>query len=137
MTEPNENPLKYQVGGDHYRRLKYQPIQLIHDLNLDFDRANCIKYVARLGHKGNPIEDIQKIRQYLKFYEEKQKPKAEKLTQFIHQFHSFKILNFIHSLIYGDIAMAEFYLDQIEAKIREEKSHELSEVQNENEGLFD
>lgn len=120
MTE-NENPLSFQVGGDHYRRLKYQPIQLIHDLNLDFDRANCIKYVARLGHKGDPFEDIQKIRQYLQFYEEKQKPKAEKLSQFVAQFHSFKILNFFHSLLYGDVEMARFYLDQIEAEIREDK----------------
>ena len=128
MTDPNQNPLKYQVGGDHYRRLKYQPIQLIHDLNLDFDRANCIKYIARLGHKGDPLEDIQKIRQYLSFYREKHRSNLIKLTRFIRQFKSGIILNLIHALLYNDCDRAEFYLNELEAQIREENRNEMPKV---------
>lgn len=80
------SPLQYQVGGNHYRRLQYQPIELIHDLGLDFDRANAIKYLSRLGHKGDPLEDLKKAKQYLEFYQESKDKKREKTRVFAEQF---------------------------------------------------
>lgn len=63
MTEPNENPLSYQVGGDHYKDLEYQPIEFFEDLHLDAFQANVIKYLARWRKKGG-VEDLRKALHY-------------------------------------------------------------------------
>jgi hypothetical protein len=57
------NPLETQVGGNHYKDLKIQPIEFIHANNIDFISANIIKYAAR--HKSkNKDEDMKKIIHY-------------------------------------------------------------------------
>jgi hypothetical protein len=55
--------LKKQVGGDHYKRLKLQPWEIIDACGLDFYLGNAIKYILR--NKNNRIEDLQKAIHYL------------------------------------------------------------------------
>ena len=57
------NPLQTQVGGNHYKDLKIQPIEFIHANNLDFMTANVVKYVVRAKNK-NGAQDIRKAIHY-------------------------------------------------------------------------
>jgi hypothetical protein len=58
--------MNVQVGGDHYRRQKIQPITYILGNELGFCEGNVIKYVTRWRHKGG-VQDLHKARQYLDF----------------------------------------------------------------------
>lgn len=55
----SENAFKKQVAGNHYSKLKIQPMEynLANDLN--YGQANAIKYVTRYKDK-NGIEDLKK-----------------------------------------------------------------------------
>lgn len=53
-----------QVGGDHYSRLKIQPIEFITANGLNFCEGNVIKYVARHRYK-NGKQDLLKARHYI------------------------------------------------------------------------
>lgn len=58
--------LQEQVGGDHYKKQKIQPIEFISANNLNFSAGNIVKYVTR--HKSkNKDEDIKKVIHYAKF----------------------------------------------------------------------
>ena len=69
LSKP-KSALDTQIGGDHYKTMKIQPITFIMENNLSFAVGNIIKYVCRYDKK-NGLEDIQKARQYLDFLEEK------------------------------------------------------------------
>jgi len=56
--------LKYQVGGDHYAKMKIQPARFINENNLQFAEGNAIKYICRHKSKGKK-QDIEKAIQYL------------------------------------------------------------------------
>lgn len=55
--------LTEQVGGNHYKELKMQPIVLIVKAGCDFIQGNIIKYVTRHRYK-NGKEDINKCIHY-------------------------------------------------------------------------
>lgn len=57
------NALDTQVGGSHYKNMRFQPIELISLLGLDFFQGNVVKYVAR-HHKKGGREDLDKARHY-------------------------------------------------------------------------
>lgn len=84
MTEPNENPLSYQVGGDHYKDLEYQPIEFFEDLHLDAFRANIIKYLARWRKKGG-VEDLKKALHYAQIWRQNWDKQIRKMTIFANQ----------------------------------------------------
>jgi len=48
-----------QTGGDHYKKLKIQPMQYALANNLNYAQANAIKYITRYKDK-NGIEDLKK-----------------------------------------------------------------------------
>lgn len=52
-----------QVGGDHYRKFKIQPWDIIDEYGLTFYAGNALKYLLR--NKGNRLEDLKKARHYL------------------------------------------------------------------------
>lgn len=52
-----------QVGGNHYKKLKMQPIELIVMLRCSFIQGCIIKYVSRYRNK-NGEEDIKKCIHY-------------------------------------------------------------------------
>jgi hypothetical protein len=56
--------LEVQEGGDHYKRLKIQPVEYIHANNLPFIEGSVIKYVSRWKNK-NGIADLRKARHFL------------------------------------------------------------------------
>ena len=53
-----------QVGGNHYSRMKIQPIDYIVQNDIPYREANVIKYVTRHTFK-NGKEDIDKAIHYL------------------------------------------------------------------------
>lgn len=59
-----DNALDKQVGGNHYKDLKIQPIEFIHANNIPFCEANAIKYLCRWRNK-NGIEDLKKAKHYI------------------------------------------------------------------------
>ena len=85
MNNEPENPLSYQVGGDHYKKYEYQPIEFFNDMRLDFNRANAIKYLARWRQK-NGVEDLKKAVQYLRFAEQEQYKRIRLEVRFVKQF---------------------------------------------------
>jgi hypothetical protein len=55
--------LKEQVAGDHYKKLKIQPIEYIVANELGFIEGNIVKYATRHKDKGG-IQDVNKIIHY-------------------------------------------------------------------------
>ena len=53
-----------QVGGNHYKSFKIQPVEFIHINGLGYIAGNIIKYVCRYKSK-NGIEDLRKARHYI------------------------------------------------------------------------
>ena len=64
MEVQENNPLQTQVGGNHYKDLKIQPIEFIHANNIPFCEANAIKYLCRWRQK-NGKQDLLKARHYI------------------------------------------------------------------------
>ena len=58
---PNEDP----INPSHYKRGKYEVIDVLEDWNLDPHIFTVIKYLARSKYKGNELEDLQKAKWYL------------------------------------------------------------------------
>ena len=74
------NALEFQVGGDHYKKLAIQPVELIVNLHLDYFIGNVVKYVTRHRFK-NGIEDIKKAIHYCElavYYSKYKNPIAAK-----------------------------------------------------------
>ena len=56
--------LKQQVGGQHYKGCKIQPVEYIHANGLDYLEGNVIKYITRHRTKGEGRKDIEKAIHY-------------------------------------------------------------------------
>lgn len=56
--------LDHQVAGDHYKKMKIQPIEYILANCLGYCEANVVKYISRWRQK-NGIEDLRKARHYI------------------------------------------------------------------------
>ena len=70
------SPLDKQVGGNHYKDCKIQPVEYIASNSLDFFEGNIVKYITRHRTKGEGEKDIQKVIHYAElilklFYGEK------------------------------------------------------------------
>lgn len=57
-------PLDKQVGGEHYKSCKIQPVEYIYANNLDYFEGNVIKYITRHRMKGEGAADIKKVIHY-------------------------------------------------------------------------
>ena len=55
--------LDKQVAGDHYKKLKIQPIEYIHANNIPFAEGCAIKYLTRWRDKGG-IADLEKAKHH-------------------------------------------------------------------------
>jgi len=49
----------------HYNQGKFEVIDVIEDWNLGFSLGNAVKYIGRCEHKGNKVEDLEKVIFYL------------------------------------------------------------------------
>ena len=56
----------HQVAGDHYKKLKIQPIEYILANEMQFCEGAIIKYISRWREKGG-IEDLRKIKHFCDF----------------------------------------------------------------------
>ena len=69
--------LNKQVGGNHYKDMKIQPINYILENDLGFCEGNIIKYVSRYKEK-NGVEDLEKVIHYAELLIERIKHKSVK-----------------------------------------------------------
>ena len=69
----------YQVAGDHYKKLKIQPIEYIMANQLGFCEGAIVKYISRWRDKGNGIDDLRKIKQFCDFIIESELDKLDKV----------------------------------------------------------
>lgn len=53
-----------QVGGNHYAKMKIQPVTFIVENDIPYREANAIKYICRHKNK-NGRQDIEKAIHYL------------------------------------------------------------------------
>jgi ribosomal protein L16/L10AE len=66
----------YQVAGDHYKKLKMQPIEYIMANQLEFAEGCIVKYISRWRERGG-VDDLRKIKQYCDFIIESEIAKLE------------------------------------------------------------
>ena len=64
LYHPNDHSLKKQVGGDHYKKLKIQPIEYALANDLGICEHAVVKYVSRWKDK-NGVEDLRKAIHYI------------------------------------------------------------------------
>ena len=69
----------YQVAGDHYQKMKIQPIEYILAKQLPFAEGCIVKYATRWRDKGG-IDDLRKIKQFCDFIIESELEKLENVT---------------------------------------------------------
>ena len=69
----------HQVGGDHYKKMKIQPIDYIMANQMPFCEASVVKYVSRWRDK-NGIEDLRKAKQLIDFIIEDEIEKTKLIT---------------------------------------------------------
>lgn len=68
-AELPQSALEVQVGGDHYKRLKIQPVEYCIANRMDFFQKDIVKYISRRkGDKAKRLEDLRKARHYLDMY---------------------------------------------------------------------
>ena len=68
--------LERQVGGSHYRDLRFQPIEYIIKNELGFCEGNIVKYITRWKLKGGR-EDLEKVIHYAQILLDYPSPKVE------------------------------------------------------------
>ena len=51
-----------QVGGDHYKKYKIQPMDYSMQNGLNPLQHSVVKYTTRYPDKGKPVEDLRKAR---------------------------------------------------------------------------
>lgn len=56
--------LDTQVGGNHYKDLKIQPVEYIYANNIGYFEGNVIKYITRWRAKGGNA-DLLKAKHYI------------------------------------------------------------------------
>lgn len=64
LVETRETALAMQVAGDHYKKLKIQPVEYNHANEIPFAEGSVIKYVTRWRDKGG-IKDLEKARHFI------------------------------------------------------------------------
>ena len=74
------NPLDKQVAGDHYKKLKIQPIEYIHANNIPFAEGSAIKYLTRWRDKGG-IADLEKAKHFIELLIELEKKNDQAPTR--------------------------------------------------------
>lgn len=89
MTIPQT--LKTQVGGDHYKKYKKQPLEFAEKLGLTPTIFCAFKYLTRFKDKGKPDEDIGKCLHCVDIFVEIGETKqlecfADDLLEFLGQF---------------------------------------------------
>ena len=64
MSAKQETAIDKQVGGDHYKNCKIQPVEYIESNGLGYLMGNVVKYVTRYAVKKN-VQDLEKAQHYI------------------------------------------------------------------------
>lgn len=59
-----EHPNDTMIGGNHYKKLRIEPWDVIESNNMGFFDGNALKYIMRYKEK-NGVEDLKKARHYI------------------------------------------------------------------------
>ena len=70
------DPLKVQVGGNHYKDMPIQPVEFIHANGIPYIEGAVIKYVCRWRNK-NGLDDLQKALHFIELLMQLEKNKEE------------------------------------------------------------
>jgi hypothetical protein len=77
ITQPNLR----QVGGDHYKKLKVQPWDVVDtwpiEQQIGYYRGGALKYIMRMGNKDDEVQEVGKGLHYLEKLVECLKRKAD------------------------------------------------------------
>lgn len=73
---PHRSALNNQVGGDHYKKYKIQPVEFIMANEIGYMEGNVIKYVVRHKDK-NGVQDLKKAMHYLEMLIEQYEKQQE------------------------------------------------------------
>ncbi len=65
--------LSHQEGGSHYKDMKIQPVDFIHDNGIPYLEGNVIKYIVRHRSK-NGRQDLLKAMHYIEILIAKEYP---------------------------------------------------------------
>ena len=89
MTIPDS--LKTQVGGSHYKKYRYQPLEFAEKHGLSPIIFCIFKYVCRYRDKQKPVDDSQKALHCVDIFVECGKEKdilynVDRLSEFLEQF---------------------------------------------------
>lgn len=60
--------LNKEIGGAHYKRFKYQPIEFIMKYKLNFIEGNIFKYLCRYKFKDG-VKDLEKAMHYCELWD--------------------------------------------------------------------
>ncbi len=67
MVSPPDSPHMSTPGSPYYGAMKPEPIEIIEGWQLNYNRGNAVKYIARAGKKeGNGVKDLEKAISYLR-----------------------------------------------------------------------
>ena len=69
----------HQVAGNHYRKLKIQPIEYILANELGFCEGSIVKYISRWRDKGG-VDDLRKVKHFCDFLIENEESQATPVT---------------------------------------------------------
>lgn len=69
--------LDKQIGGQHYKGFKIQPIQYITANNIPYIEGNIIKYISRWRDKGG-VDDLDKVIHYVELLKEVEIGRSER-----------------------------------------------------------
>lgn len=64
LTKAGLNALSLQEGGNHYRKLRIQPVEYIHANGIGFIEGCIIKYITRWRDKGG-LKDLHKAKHFI------------------------------------------------------------------------
>lgn len=121
------NPLDVQVGGQHYKKYKIQPVELYNKFNLGFGESNLIKYSMRHQDK-NGLQDLDKVDHYCDLMAQFNNPVGEFMPfDYIEHFAHVNNLSPFAKQVIEEVSLwllnnSSDHLQSIKSLIREERS---------------
>lgn len=64
VTVSTDNPLDVQIGGNHYKKYKIQPIEFAQVNKLPPCEFSVVKYITRWRDKGG-VADLEKAKHFI------------------------------------------------------------------------
>ena len=122
-----------QVGGNHYERLKVEPVRVFAAFNFNWFQGEILKYVSRFQFKNgkqdlNKAIHIAQMAKDLKIYDKKKKPvkfvqlvyKRKPLADLVEDYRKqFEYEEYITVILIGLIEENYLYVKEQVIKLRE------------------